>query len=154
MSTTDNDVNAVLLEQHQQVAQRLDAVRTAKGSVRAEEFDALAALLDGHETAEETLIYPALRKLGDEGARVADQRTHEEDAAKEILTKLKGLETDSQDFDVLFEEFSSKVHAHAESEEREVLPLLTGSVSPEDRQAMGDAFVASQHPVGGPGPRL
>jgi len=145
MPTTDNDVTTVVLEQHKQVAQRLDAVRTATGSARADEFDALAALLGVHETAEETVIYPALRKLGDEGTRVADKRTHEEDAAKEILTKLKGLDTGSQEFEALFEEFSSKVHAHAASEESEVIPLLTSSVSPEERQAMGEAFLASQN---------
>jgi hemerythrin superfamily protein len=144
MPTADNDVTTVVLEQHKQVAQQLDAVRTATGSARAHEFDSLAALLGVHETAEETVIYPALRKLGDEGTRVADKRTQEEDAAKEILTKLKGMDTDSQDFEVLFGEFSAKVHAHAASEESEVIPLLTSSVFPEERQAMGDAFVASQ----------
>jgi hemerythrin superfamily protein len=145
MPTAENDVTTVVLEQHKQVAQRLDAVRSATGSARAEAFASLAALLGVHETAEETVIYPALRKLGDEGTRVADERTHEEDAAKGTLTKLKGLDTGSQEFEALFEEFSSKVHAHAASEEAEVIPLLTSSVSPEERQTMGDAFLASQN---------
>jgi hemerythrin superfamily protein len=145
MPAADNDVTTVVLEQHKQVVRQLDAVRIATGSARADEFDSLATMLDAHETAEETVIYPALRKLGDEGTRVADNRTHEEDAAKEILTKLKGLDTGSPAFDVLFGEFSSKVHAHAASEESEVIPLLTSSVFAEERQAMGDAFLASQH---------
>jgi hemerythrin-like domain-containing protein len=144
MATGDNDVTTVVLEQHKEVAQRLAAVLNAAGNARSAEFDSLAALLGVHETAEETVIYPALRKLGDEGTRVADARTHEEDAAKEILAKLKSLDTSSQDFEALFAEFSSKVHEHAASEESEVIPLLTSSVSAEDRQAMGDAFLASQ----------
>jgi hypothetical protein len=65
--------------------------------------------------------------------------------AKEILTKLKSLDTGSHDFENLFTEFSSKVHEHAASEESEVIPLLTSSVRPEERQEMGDAFLASQH---------
>jgi hemerythrin superfamily protein len=144
MTATDSDVTNVVLAQHKEVAQRLDAVLNAAPGGRAVEFDSLAALLGVHETAEETIIYPVLRKLGDEGTRVADARTHEEDAAKEILTKLKGLDADAEDFTALFKEFSSKVHEHAASEEGEVLPLLTSSVSAQERQAMGNAFVASQ----------
>ena len=144
MTTADNDVTSVVLAQHKQVAQRLVGVLNATSSGRSGEFDSLAALLGVHETAEETVIYPVLRKLGDEGTRVADARTHEEDAAKEILGKLKGLDAGSEEFVALFTEFSSKVHEHAANEEGEVIPLLTSSVSAEERQSMGDAFLASQ----------
>ena len=144
MTTADNDVTTVVLAQHKEVAQRLEAVLNAADNGRSAEFDSLVALLDVHEKAEETVIYPALRKLGDEGTRIADARTHEEDAAKATLTRLKGLDAGSQDFTVLFKEFSSNVHAHASSEEAEVIPLLTSSVSTDERQAMGDAFLASQ----------
>jgi hemerythrin superfamily protein len=144
MTTADNDVTTLVLAQHKEVAKRLDAVHKAPPSERAAEFDSLAALLDVHETAEETVIYPVLRKLGDDGTRIADARTTEEDAAKEVLGKLKALDAASDDFAALFTEFSAKVHAHATSEEGEVIPLLTSSVSAEERQAMGSAFVASQ----------
>ncbi len=145
MTAATNDVTTVVLQQHKEVAQRLDAVLKATGSGRSVEFNSLAALLGVHEAAEESVIYPVLRKLGEEGTRVAEERTHEEEAANEILTKLKSLEAGSQEFEALFAEFNSKVHAHAASEEAEVIPLLTSSVSAEDRQSMGDAFRASQN---------
>jgi hemerythrin superfamily protein len=144
MTTADKDVTTVVLEQHKEVAQRLEAVLNATDSGRSAEFNSLAALLDVHEKAEETVIYPVLRKLGDEGTGIADARTHEEEEAKETLTKLKGLDAATQDFKVLFGEFSSKVHEHAASEEAKVIPLLTSSVSADERQAMGDAFLAAQ----------
>jgi hemerythrin-like domain-containing protein len=149
MTTADNDVITVVLGQHQDVAGRLDAVMSAAGSTRADAFEALADLLDVHETAEETVIYPALRKLGNEAARVADDRAHEEAAAKQILTRLKGLDAGSNEFESLFSEFSAKVHEHAASEESEVIPLLTSSLSAQERQAMGDAFRASQKATSG-----
>jgi hemerythrin superfamily protein len=145
MSAATNDVTTVVLEQHKEVAQRLDAVLKATGSGRSVEFNSLATLLGVHEAAEESVIYPVLRKLGEEGTRVADERTHEEEAAKEILTKLKSFKANSQEFEALFAEFNSKVHAHAASEEAEVIPLLTSSISAEGRQSMGDAFRASQN---------
>jgi hemerythrin superfamily protein len=144
MTTADDDVTTVVLAQHEDVAGRLAAVAGATGAARSAEFASLAALLIAHETAEQAVIYPALRKLGGEGTRIADERTSEEAAAKDTLTKLQGMDTGSAEFEALFSEFSAKVHAHAASEEAQVIPLLTSSTAPEDRQAMGAAFLAAQ----------
>ncbi len=90
------------------------------------------------------MIYPALRKLGSEGTRIADERTSEESAAKDTLTKLEAMDAGSAEFATLFSEFSAKVRAHAASEQAQVIPLLTSSMTPEDRQAMGAEFLAAQ----------
>jgi hemerythrin superfamily protein len=147
MTTADHDVTSVVLAQHKEVGGRLAAVAKATGAERGTEFASLAALLIAHETAEQAVIYPALRKLGAEGVRIADERTGEEGAAKDTLTKLQAMDTGSAEFETLFGEFSAKVHAHADSEEAQVIPLLTQSTTPEDRRSMGDAFLATQHGV-------
>lgn len=72
---TSNDVTEVVLSQHKDVAARLSAVLNKTGSDRSEEFESLAEFLAVHEAAEESVIYPALRKLGDERTRIADDRT-------------------------------------------------------------------------------
>jgi hemerythrin superfamily protein len=141
-TTADTDVTSVVLDQHKDVAARLTAVLAKSGNDRAEEFSSLADMLHAHETAEETVIYPALRKLGEEGSRIADHRTSEENAAADVLTKLKGLSCDSDEFTTLFTEFSGKVHDHAASEEAEVLPMLTSRIDADERQAMGEAFLS------------
>ena len=145
MTQVDNDVTTIVLEQHQEVARRLDAVLSSPGSARAAEFGSLADLLAAHEHAEESVIYPALRKLGGEGSHVAEDRAKEESAAEQTLKKLKSMDAGSEEFDALFREFSLKVHAHAESEEREVIPLLKVSLPDEQRQSMGQAFRESQN---------
>ena len=145
MTTADNDVTTIVLAQHKDVAARLAAVSSAAGDARGDEFGSLAEMLAGHEAAEETVIYPMLRKTGAEGVRIADARTGEETAATETLTKLKGMDPSSKEFEALFTEFSAKVHAHAASEEAEVIPLVISKTTHQERQTMGDAFVASQH---------
>lgn len=144
MATNENDVTEVVLAQHRDVAQRLSAVLNKTGSDRTEEFESLAKFLPVHEAAEEAVIYPALRTLGDEGTRIVEARTQEEGAASDAITKLKGLDTGSAEFKTTFTEFSAKVHQHAASEEAEVLPLLNSATTLEQRQAMGEAFLASQ----------
>ena len=144
---TSIDMTEVVLSQHKDVAARLSEVLNKTGSDRSEEFESLAEFLAVHEAAEESVIYPALRKLGDEGTRIADDRTREEGVASYVLTKLKGFDPGSAEFEKTFTEFSAKVHEHAASEEAEVLPLLNSTTNSEQRQEMGDALLASQHGV-------
>lgn len=147
MTSTRTDVTGVVLEQHKDIAERLSAVLDKIGNDRTEEFQSLAEFLAVHEEAEESVIYPALRMLGDEGIRIADDRTREEGVASGVLARLKSFNTDSNEFETTFAEFTAKVHEHAASEEAEVIPLLTSVTTTEQREEMGDAFLAVQHGV-------
>ena len=138
------DITDVVLKQHKEATRQLAAVLDASNDDRAQAFASLEALLSGHEEAEEAVIYPALRKLGDEGTKVADARTHEEEATKKTLAKLHAMEATSAEFTTSLRESSAAVHNHAASEESEVLPLLKRSMSDTERQSMGDAFLAAQ----------
>jgi len=147
----DNNENAdvvdIVLEQHVAAKKGLTEVSNASGEQRGELFAALAPVLAAHEAAEEAVIYPALRELGPEGTKVADERTREEQAADQALTKLKGMDAASGEFDTTFESFKADVLAHAAKEEAEVLPLLKSSCSDDERRAMGESFLATQTPA-------
>ena len=148
VDTNDHsDVVAVVLEQHKAAKLGLAEVLNATGDKREESFRSLAGVLAAHEGAEEAVIYPALRALGDNGVKIADARTREEAAAKETLTKLMGMDTGSADFTDLFQPFMADVLEHATKEEAEVLPLLTASFDDGQRRAMGEAFRAAQSPA-------
>jgi hemerythrin superfamily protein len=147
MTTNQNDVIEMVLAQHVDVGTRLSAVLSKKGTDRAEEFESLASFLPLHEAAEQAVIYPALQALGAEGTRIVEARTKEESAASAVIAELKDLDTGSAKFESMFTEFSAKVHEHAASEEAEVLPLLKESTTAEQRQTMGEAFLAAQHGV-------
>ncbi len=141
------DVVDVVLEQHVAAKKGLTGVSNATCEQREELFVALAPVLAAHEAAEEAVIYPALRKLGAEGTKVADERTREEQAADQTLTKLKGMDAESTEFGTTFDTFMADVLAHAKKEEAEVLPLLKSLCSDDERRAMGDAFLATQTPA-------
>jgi hemerythrin superfamily protein len=144
MTAEQIDVVEVVLEQHKDVAERLAAVLHKTGDDRSSEFTSLAEFLAGHEAAEESAIYPELRKLSDDGVKIADERTHEEGAAADLLVHLKSLDTSSGEFESAFAQFASKVHLHATAEENTVVPMLTSSFSSDQRGAMGAAFLAAQ----------
>jgi hemerythrin superfamily protein len=114
----------LIAEQHAEVRRLMGEIATGASDSRAETFQQLVRMLAVHETAEEMVVYPALRKLGEEGKRVAQARTAEEDEAKKVLARLEGMDPTSDAFQVQFLDFRSSVEQHASSEEANVFPLL------------------------------
>jgi hemerythrin superfamily protein len=140
-----DDIVDLVTDQHHRVERMLDEIKHSPGASRGEQFQSLVAFLDPHEKAEQQVIYPVLRRLGEQGQRVVDARVAEEQAATEAIAKLTTLDPAGDEFAKAFEKFSKDVHAHAESEEDEVFGLLRKSVSDGDRRSMAEQFAQVQH---------
>ena len=138
-----SDVVSTIREQHAQVRQLIATIKAAAPDQRAQPFGELASMLHAHETAEQSVVYPAIRELGDEGERVAQQRITEEEKASQVLAELKSSDPSTPEFETKFTAFSGDVDKHASSEEAEVLPLLE-QLDDARRAELGDAFVSSQ----------
>jgi len=65
---------------------------------REEPFEALRQLLAVHETAEEMLVHPRVRREVDAGDAIVDARLKEEHEAKELLSQIEKLDITSQHF--------------------------------------------------------
>jgi hemerythrin superfamily protein len=140
-----------LLGQHQQVEKLLDGVKTATGEARQETFDELRHLLAVHEAAEELILRPVTRTIGDNGQQVADARMAEENEAKEVLAKLEKLDVASQEFITTFESFATDVLEHAQNEENQEFPLIRDQKDEAQLEKIGAALetaekVAPTHP--------
>jgi hemerythrin superfamily protein len=110
-------------------------MKTAAPSHRREHFEALVRLLAVHETAEEEVVYPVVRRVPD-GDAVATARLAEEDQAKKALSGLEKVDPASDDFMPLFAQIEPMISAHADAEEREVFPALLENEEPEQLVAM------------------
>jgi len=140
MAESTTDVVDVILSQHQRIKGLLTEVATSSGGRLDDSFCELRRTIAVHETAEEEVVYPALRATGAEGQRVAEQRTAEEQEGTEVLAKLEDLKPGSTEFTTMFEKFRTAVLQHAEAEESTVLPLLRSTQSEENRRKMASAF--------------
>lgn len=140
----DQDVVDLLLEQHEQVRQLFSQVEQATGGARRDAFEQLVRLLAVHETAEEEVVYPAVRKMVDDGDDLADARTAEEDEAKTALSELEGLGVDHPEFGSKLGQVKQIVLTHAENEEREVFPGLRESHSAEQLKSMAGGVRAAE----------
>jgi len=121
---TDVEVTDLIRAQHHQVRGLMDTIASASAEARKEPFERLVRLLAVHETAEEMIVYPVVRRLGDDAERVVTERMTEEDRAKKALAGLEGLDCTTQEFGQRFLDFRLDVERHAEAEEAQVLPLL------------------------------
>ena len=136
--TGNPDAVAFLLEQHRTIRRLMASVKDAAPAARAESFEPLVRLLAVHETVEEMVIYPALRRsAGEEGERIGEERKAEEDAAKKLLAHLEQLDPASDECLTVFTSFSADVEAHAQAEEGEVFPLLARTNDADELIGLG-----------------
>jgi hemerythrin superfamily protein len=141
-SDRQEDVVDLLTAQHQQVKSLFATLRTANGEAANQPFDDLRAMLAVHETAEEEVVYPALRGLGFDD--IVQARLAEEDEAKKALADLEKMGPTAPEFAGELASFEKAVLAHAEAEETHVFPRLQQGIDAEQRQKMALAVMAAE----------
>ncbi len=149
MGTTEEagsaeDVVEFLLRQHREAEQLFARLEQADGEGRKEPFEQLVRLLAVHETAEEEVVYPAIRTAVEEGDRLADARTAEEDEAKKALSDLEKTGVDGAEFPERLQTVKGLVLTHARNEEQEIFPRLRQSQTPEQLETMAKAVRAAE----------
>lgn len=155
----DHDVVALLRRQHDLLRHLMEEVATGTPPDRPTAFEAFLRLAAVHETAEEIVVYPVVRRCGAVGESEVELRTAEEDEAKKRLSELESMAHRDGDelgveFLAAFAEIRTAIEQHALAEEQEVFPLLEAQVSAQERQSMGRAVeaaeaVAPTHPHAG-----
>jgi hypothetical protein len=140
-----HDVVEFLKGQHNLIKDMFDDVLYASESkAREKAFVDLRQLLAVHETAEEMVVHPRARGELEGGEAIVDARLHEEHEAKQQLSKLEGLDIDSQEFLDVLKVFRDAVVEHAEREEHEEFDQLQNELGPEDLKRMASAVRAAE----------
>ncbi len=138
------DVVALLVRQHGQIHSLFDEVRLSEGEARKDAFRRLVRLLAVHETAEEEVVHPHARGAFDGGDDVVQERLAEENAAKELLSRLEDVDTDDPTFMPMLFSLRDSVLAHARAEERYEFAQLRRHSSPARLMTMAKAVKAAE----------
>jgi hemerythrin superfamily protein len=142
-TTTNPDVIELIRQQHTTIRQLFTDLEQAPPAERNDKFEPLVRLLAVHETAEEEIVYPSLKTLGDAATKVVEERKKEEDEAKKVLAGLEKKDPSSPEFLEEIKRFHTAVETHATHEEAEVLPLIART-DQEHREAMGQLFMTAE----------
>jgi hemerythrin superfamily protein len=150
-----DEVVAFLKAQHNLIEDMFDEVLHASDPhAREKPFATLRQLLAVHETAEEMVVHPRVRREADTGDAVVDARLKEEHDAKELLSKIEKIDITSQQFIDELTKLREAVLDHAEHEESDEFPTLERELDADDLKRMTLAVraaeaIAPTHPHAG-----
>ena len=113
------DVIDVLLAQHREIDDALDAVAEAGARDRAAYMRSAGLLIHAHESIEADVIRPLTRRVLDDGEAVAHARFVEEDQIFELLERLGAMGSTDPRFGDAFVVFRDILGSHMHREEAE-----------------------------------
>jgi hemerythrin superfamily protein len=142
-TTQGRDVAQFVRDQHREIKRLFSEVDGQQGEDRREAFEKLVPLLAVHETAEEEVIYPVIRRQTGRD-EIADTRIEEESDANRMLADLEKANVDSDEFAPRFAVLRDAVLRHATSEEATVLALLELTQDEDMLDRMGRAVQVAQ----------
>jgi hemerythrin superfamily protein len=144
VQSTD-DVVKFLKDQHNLIKDMFEEVLSAsEPKAREKAFTELRQLLAVHETAEEMVVHPRVRREVADGEQIVDARLEEEHQAKEQLSKLESMDFSSKEFITELTKFRDAVIDHAEHEENEEFVKLQRQLDSDDRERMAKAVLAAE----------
>jgi hemerythrin superfamily protein len=142
---TPDEVVAFLKAQHNLIEDTFDQVLHASDpQAREKPFVQLRQLLAVHETAEEIVVHPRVRREVDAGDAIVDARLEEEHNAKEQLSRIESIDITSQQFIDELSKLRDAVLAHAEHEESDEFPKLQRELDADERKRLATAVRAAE----------
>ena len=148
---TDNapdDVIAILTRDHRDVQALFDELTRTGGDTdpkhRKDLVDRTTIELVRHATAEEQLLYPAVRLNVDGGAELADREIGEHAQIERSLKELAGMQPGDEAFEPTVEHLIALVGAHIAEEENTLFPKLRAVCTAEDLVEIGKMVTASK----------
>ncbi|MFF5158306.1 hemerythrin domain-containing protein [Streptomyces sp. NPDC000348] len=140
----DDDVVALLMRQHGDIRNLFDEVEATTGDERRDAFRRLVRLLAVHETAEEEVVHPFVRRAVPGGEQVVEDRLTEEREAKETLAVLDEMDTDDPKFLPRLMQLRTDVQLHARAEERYEFTHIRRSADATRLAVMAKAIKAAE----------
>jgi hemerythrin superfamily protein len=135
-----DDVLDLILADHEEFERLFRLLRNREEDRRAR-LRELADLLVAHAEAEESEVYPSLRRKAPEAGDEIEHSVEEHAEGHEALLALQLVpEVDTEDFEDALEELVEKVTHHLDEEEREILNAAREQVPEDVRARLGKAF--------------
>jgi Hemerythrin HHE cation binding domain len=97
-----------------------------------------------HEAAEQQYFWPAVRELGADGDRIADEAIEGEQQGERVLHSLGRLNPDDLRFEELLAMFTSAARTHIAFEEAHAWPLLRASITAQRAYELGDKITQAK----------
>lgn len=143
--SNNQDVVDYLKAQHQTIkALFIETLDAPDAAAQEKAFNQLRALLAVHETAEEMMVHPRVRRKVDGGDRIVAERLHEEHDSKVALQEIEKLDFGTAEFSKAVIHLQQAVLEHAEKEEAEEFTRLEDELDRDELTKMTAAVQAAE----------
>jgi len=141
------DVFEVLRKDHEEVKSMLSRLeegpRASTGATaeqlaeRKRAVDEVIVEESKHEAAEQQYFWPAVKRLGTDGLRIAELGLDQEAEADPVLAELDKHQPDDEGFEDRLVAFTAAARAHIQYEEAHAWPLLRAAISADEAEELG-----------------
>ena len=132
-----NDVLDLLTEDHREVMELVDQVlASADASERRELTDRIIGQLVRHSVAEETVVYPVMRRRLPEGEQAVQHDTDEHKQLEVVMKQLEGEDAAQPAFLQAVQQLKAVLTDHISDEEDEQFPKLRAELSEDERAVL------------------
>ncbi|GAA1344607.1 hemerythrin domain-containing protein [Saccharothrix algeriensis] len=134
------DVVELILADHRRFEELFRQLRD-RSSDRSALLGELAALLVAHAEAEESEVYPALKRYREVDAEEVDHGAEEHaEGHQALLALMEEADTGSEEWEEKLEELVDALNHHVDEEERTILNDAREQVADERRAELGELF--------------
>lgn len=141
---TDVDIVMLVQADHRAIRAQMAKLTEAAPGTRAEQWPGLVHALAVHEVAEEMVLFPAVRVVTKDYDAVLATRMEEQEQAEQLLVDMEDMDPSTQEFAQRLHRLCDQVLAHADAEERGVLPLIARFDDALDRPTLGARYEAAK----------
>src|SRR4051812_32464614 len=128
----------LLIADHQEVTGLVEQLlQTADGDQRRELADTIIGQLVRHSVAEETIVYPAIRKFLADGEESVKHDIEEHKQLEQLMKEMEGFPVGDAGFLELVGRLKEVLADHVSDEEQEQFPQLRADIPVDQLEKMG-----------------
>jgi hemerythrin superfamily protein len=133
------DIAQIIANDHREVEELFAQLENNEGD-RRRLVDRVVSELSAHATAEEQVVYPAIRDMVPSGGRMADEAIAEHNTMKQQISKLEQGQPGDLEFENALTSLIDAVRIHVPEEENELLPALRSVIGEDKMDELGKIF--------------
>jgi hypothetical protein len=141
---TDHDAVKAMLAQLEEGPKASTGATAEQLAFRKRSVDQVIIEESKHEAAEQQYFWPAVKRLGPDGLRVAQIGLGQEAEAGPVLADLDKLQSDDDEFEERLVAFAAAARAHIAYEEGRAWPLLRAAISANKAQHLGEQITRAK----------
>lgn len=143
--TSNQDLVDFLTTQHEEIKRLfVETLDAADVAAQEKSFNALRTLLAVHETAEEMMVHPRVRRKITDGPAIVAARLAEEHDSKVALEAIEKLEFGTAEFSKSLIHLQAAVLRHAEKEETEEFTRLEEELDADELKKLTAAVIVAE----------